>query len=801
MGGRWWIDVVIAWASGLSLRASAVAAGAWWLQQQAVLPNALWCYVLAAACVAVLLLSRSEARVSRCIAALMGLILCAAAGFLYASLRAEVRLAGGLPAALEGRDLRLTGVVAEMPQASDRGTRFAFAIDTAASALGSLPDLVSLTWYADDTATAALPELHAGQRWQLSVRLRRPHGTANPHGFDGELWLLERGIRAVGYVRPAGARLLDPMVQRPMLWVERAREAARARVHSAVGDAASAAVLSALAVGDQQGIAAADWALFTRTGVNHLISISGLHITMLAGLAALAVRFVWPRLGRAALWLPTPLAAAFAALIVAFAYALLAGFGVPAQRTVYMLGVVALALAVGRNPRMGNVLALALVVVVVVDPWAVMAAGFWLSFVAVALIGYVTAARIGRASALRTSLRVQWAITLGLVPLTIAFFQQVSLISPLANAFAIPLVSLLVVPATLAGLVLPGDLLLRLAAWLMDSCTWALRALSDLPEAVWTLPAPGMASLVFAALGIAWLLAPAGWPVRWLGLLGLLPLAWDTPAAPAAGEAWVDVLDVGQGLAVVVRTQRHVLVYDTGPRYGEDADSGARIVVPHLRGVGAQAVDALVVSHADNDHAGGLPSIFAATPVYRLVTSIASSSLAPPLRARHTPCAAGENWEWDGVAFTMLWPAPAGYNDSSDALRVRDNDRSCVLHVQAGGQRLLLTGDIEQRAEGELMRRYPDHSLAAEVLVVPHHGSNTSSTASFIDRVNPRIAIFSVGYRNRFGHPAQAVAARYRARGIEGYRSDRDGAVSLAMGTAVRVRTWRAAHARYWQGR
>lgn len=795
-----WIDVIIARISGLPPRAGAFAVGVWWLQQQAVLPNALWSYVLIAACVPVILLSHAEGRWSRCLAALLVVILCVVAGFLYASLRAEVRLASALPAALEGRDLRVTGVVAEMPQASDRGMRFAFAIDTAASASGSLPELVSLTWYADLSGGAGMPALHAGQRWQLTVRLRRVHGAANPYGFDSELWLLERGVRAVGYVRPVGARLVEPMVPRPKAWIERAREAARARVHAAAGDSASAPVLAALAVGDQQGIAASDWAVFTRTGVNHLMSISGLHITMLAGLAALATRLAWPRLGRAALWLPTPMAAALAALVVAFGYALLAGFGVPAQRTVYMLGVVALGLAVRRDPRASDVLAFALLAVVLVDPWAVTAPGFWLSFVAVGLISYVSAGRIGRIASWRMALRVQWAITIGLVPLTVAFFQQVSLISPLANAFAIPLVSLVVVPATLAGIVLPGDVLLRSAAWLMDLCTGALRALSELPEAVWTLSAPGVASLVFAALGIAWMLAPAGWPVRWLGLLGWLPLAWSAPPVPAPGQAWVDVLDVGQGLAVVVRTQHHVLVYDTGPRFGDDVDSGARVVVPHLRGVGARAVDALVVSHADNDHAGGLLSIFEATPVNRLLTSIAPGTFAPHLRARHAPCAAGESWEWDGVAFSMLWPPPAGYNDSSAALRMKDNDRSCVLRVQAGGQRLLLTGDIEQRAEGELMRRYPDHNLAADVLVVPHHGSNTSSTHSFIDSVNPRIAIFSVGYRNRFGHPTAAVTARYAARAITGYRSDRDGAISLALGADLRVRTWRVAHARYWQG-
>lgn len=778
--------------------ALAFALGTWLLQQQAALPGVLWVYTLPAAGFGVALLSRMEQRRWRRVARACLPLLAGWAGFCVALLWAHWRLADALPSDLEGRDLRVIGVIAELPQPADRGTRFVFHVERVLTPSAQVPHRVLLTWYAErDPPEAALPALRPGQRWLLSVRLRKPHGTANPHGFDFEVWMLERGIRAAGYVRPEPTgRLLQDMVHRPEYWMERLRERARTRIQTALPDHPAAGVLAALAIGDQQSIGAAQWSVFTRTGVNHLMSISGLHITMVSGLVFAAVLWGWRRLPGAALRVPAQKAAAIAGLLAALLYALLSGFGVPAQRTVYMLACVAAALLAGRASNASDVLAAAALVVLTLDPWAVLAPGFWLSFSAVALIMYVSLGRASRSGWLLSWARVQWAITLGLTPLVIALFQQVSLVSPLANAVAIPVVSLGVVPLTLLGLVLPTDATLRLAAEVMALCGLLLQHLSALPAAVWQQhAAPGWA-LPVAMAGVVWLLAPRGAPARWLGLAALLPLFLVRQAPPLAGEAWIDVLDVGQGLAVVVRTANHALLYDAGPAFSRDADSGSRIVVPHLRASGVRQLDGFVVSHDDTDHTGGMASVLEALPVGWVSSSMApSDARLAPARER-VRCQAGQRWQWDGVRFVVLHPQAQGYNYAG----TKDNDRSCVLRVAAAGGSILLTADIERGTE-RLLVEHAAGALRSDVLIVPHHGSNTSSTDAFLAQVDPRVAIFTVGYRNRFGHPAEEVLARYAGLGIETYRTDTDGAVRLRLGAAREIAAWRRVQPRYWHGR
>jgi len=759
-------------------------AGAWGLQQQAQLPHAGWILLLPVLGAVLALLPHSGRRIRWRRAAWT--LWWAASGFLVAAAWAHYRLADALPAQWEGRDVRVRGVIAEMPQADEDGTqRFVFDVEAIATPSARVPARISLGWYAAPGG-ARVPLLQPGQRWQFTVRLRRPHASANPHAPDLERWYLERGIRALGYVRPGRALLLDSAVARPGYALERLRSAARARIRDTLPGVPAGAVLAALSIGDQQAITRAQWEVFTATGVNHLMSISGLHITMLAAIAFALTRRAWARLPTLALRVPAQRAAALAGLAVGTGYALLAGFAVPAQRTVLMMAVVALALWSGRPVRGREVLAAAAIVVVACDPWAVVSPGFWLSFAAVALILFVTGGRLAAGNWLVQWGRVQWAVTLGLAPLLLALFQQLSLISPLANALAVPLVSLAVVPLCLAGLLVPGDLLLGAAAQTMH-WTWELLAmLAQVPLATWSRAAPPPWSLACAAAGVAWLLGPAGLPARWLGALGCVPLALLLPPRPAPGEAWLDVLDVGQGQAILVRTRHHALLYDTGPAYRGDRDAGARIVVPHLRAVGVRRLDALVISHDDNDHSGGAASVRAAVPVARVLASAAGAG---------ERCTRGQHWTWDGVEFALLHPDAADYNSMR-----RDNDLSCVLRVRGARYAALLSGDIEAAAEDALVHREP-RSLRADVLLAPHHGSATSSSPRFLSQVQPRIAIFTVGYRNRFGHPAPVVEKRYAREGVRGLRSDRDGAVEIRLGATLQASAWRALHPRYWQVR
>jgi competence protein ComEC len=783
------------------------ALGVCLLQQQPQLPPPAWALLLVPAA---LLWWRLNPRAAaggcgKFAALLLACVVCAAAGYFYAAARAQSRLAERLAPQWEGVDLAITGVVAGLPQPFERGVRFDFDVEAAEPAEAQLPRRISLAWYSGTSREEFqdIAFIRAGERWRFKVRLKRPHGSANPGGFDYESWLLQRAVGATGSVRPGAKARLDDLVPRPAYLIERGREILRERHWDTLAGYPYAGILVALAIGDQNAIDAKLWQLFARTGVSHLMSISGLHVTMVASLFAALVHWLWRRSPALMLALPARKAAALAGFVAALGYCLIAGFAVPAQRTLYMVGVVALALWAGRIGSVSRVLCLALLLVLLLDPWAVLAPGFWLSFGAVAVILFVATGRLAsgseRAFAPAQGLlqwgRIQWAITLALAPLLLVWFQQVSLVSPLANAVAIPLVSLVVTPLALAGSVLPLDFVLELAHTAMALQMWLLEWCDRLPLAVWQQHAPAAWTVALALAGAAWMLLPRGVPARWLGLPLMLPIIAVTPGVPAAGAAWVTVLDVGQGLAVLVQTERHALLYDAGPAYSAEADSGTRVILPYLRASGVARLDAMVLTHDDNDHAGGAAAVLSGLPVGVLYSSLSSEhpamAVAPAYRL---PCAAGQGWDWDGVRFDMLHPSPASYADAE----IKSNDRSCVLKIASVYGTLLLTGDIETRSEQELLARAPD-ALRADVLVVPHHSSRTSSTQEFIAAVQPRWAVLPVGYRNRFGHPQEAVVDRYRASGAQLLRTDNAGAVLVRLeDKGVSVRGYRELKRRYW---
>lgn len=777
------------------------ALGAAAIQFQAQLPPAQPLLALAAAAIGGAFLLP---RLARSIA--IGLVL----GFCWACLCAQLALSDALPHQDEGRDLTLTGTVASLPHRFDGGVRFQFDVDRVETRGATVPPKIVLSWYG---ATAADPAfVHPGERWRLVVRLQRPHGNANPHGFDYEAWLLEQGVRATGYVRPAGGanRRLDHWTPGAGYAIERARGWLRGRILARLDGKPYAGVIVALVIGDQRGIGQDDWDIFNRTGISHLVSISGLHITMLAGLAAWTVSWLWRRSfftnAQLPLRLPAQKAASLAGAAVALLYVLLAGFGVPAQRTLYMLAVVAAALWCGRTASSSHVLCLALGVVVLRDPWAMLWPGFWLSFGAVAAILYACSARLGEQlrgwrAGLRLAARTQWAVTAGLAPLTLLLFGQVSLVSPLANAVAIPVISLLVTPLALAGSIVPSplaDLALATAHLAIALLAWPLQRLAAPELAVWTAPAPDPWMLALAVMGTAWLLAPRGWPQRWAGLAAWTPLLAQLPTTPPDGRFQVTAFDVGQGMALLVETHRHRLLYDTGPRYAPGASGATRVILPYLRGRGVRQLDMLVVSHSDLDHVGGADAVLRSVQVGELSSSLPDGHALLPLAPRHRRCAAGQAWEWDGVRFEMLGPEPASYRDP----RLTANARSCVLRIGigAGGKAILLAGDIEAAQEAALLRAAPER-LRADVLLAPHHGSGTSSSVAFLRAVGPAVGIFQVGHRNRYRHPKLQVLERYATLGIDRLRTDHQGAIVLRFGSVVEVEPYRATHARYWHGR
>ena len=778
------------------------------LQQAALWPTAGYVTLLGIALLAGLAAWRFATARSLALAIALSCTMFAVTG-----MRATVRLADALAPALEGQDVVVTGVVAELPRQLPDGVRFAFDVERA-SRDGSdvrVPQRIFLGWYRgwDGDALIAAPfeSLRAGQRWRFTVRLKRPHGALNPHGFDSELWLFEQGIRANGDVRNTErgpAQRLDDRFAHP---IERLRQRVRDAIVLRVADARAAGVLAALAVGDQAAIERSDWDLYRATGIAHLVSISGLHVTMFAWLAGAAVGWLWRRSARAMLALPAPTAARWGGVACAALYALLAGWGVPAQRTVWMLATAALLVTLGVRWPWPLVLLAAAAVVVTLDPWALLQAGFWLSFAAVGLLMSSTPARQDRplvqgrreaaAQHLRDGLRTQAIATIGLAPLSLVFFNQLSVVGFIANLVAIPLVTLLITPLALLGVLLPP--LWHAGAWLVQAMGHGLAWLAGWPGAVWTVGvAPWWAQLA-ALAGAALLLLPLPWRVRALALPLVLPLLWPHPARPAEGSMFVTVIDVGQGSAVLVRTRHHLLVHDAGPQYSRDSEAGTRVLLPLLRAEGTRRIDLLMLSHRDADHVGGAAALMAGLPVARLSSSLEAAHPLLRTGVPHARCEAGQQWQWDGVTFSVLHPT------ADDYLRVapKPNTMSCVLRVSdARGQSLLLTGDLEAEQELRLVGGLERSVLASTALVVPHHGSKTSSTPAFIEAVAPTVALIQAGYRSRYGHPAPPVVERYTDRAITLRRSDGCGAWSWSSANDVALaHCERAAAARYWHWR
>ena len=763
----------------------------------------------------------------------------AAAAFGLTGWRASVFQATALSTALEGRDVLVTGTVLAMPQKSEDALRFRFGVDSALldGQPVAMPPQLMLGWYAGfmgrDTRTAALdagpdsdaaelalprqPQpMRAGERWQMVVRLKAPHGNSNPYGFDYELWLWEQGMQATGYVR-AGTRDVPPR-RLAASWqhpVEQARQSVRDAIYDRVDNRQLAGVLAALVVGDQNAIDRADWDVFRATGVAHLMSISGLHITMFAWAASRLLAWLWrrsaSRFPALCLWLPAASTGALGGLLLAALYALFSGWGVPAQRTIWMLACVVLLRQSGRQWPWQQVWLLAMAVVVALDPWALLQAGFWLSFVAVGVL-FATDSGAGEhgqtdppaagprmlaalprwlgapLAGLLRSAREQWVVTLALTPLSLLLFNQVSLVGLLANAVAIPWVTLVVTPLAMLGVVyaLVWDVAGLAVAWLGIGlqwlASWSLASVSVAAAPLWCAIA-GVVGGCLVALRL-----PLHW--RALGIPLLLPVVLWQPPLVAAEQFELLGADIGQGNAVLVRTTHHSLLYDTGPRFSRDSDAGSRVLAPLLRALG-QRIDLLVLSHRDIDHVGGAPAVLAMQPQASLLSSIEDDHALQALR-KATRCTAGQRWLWDGVDFEVLHPAAADYDKPA-----KSNAMSCVLRISNGRHTALLTGDIEAPQEARLVQGSAGQ-LKADFLLVPHHGSKTSSSAIFLDAVQPQIALAQAGYRNRFGHPVESVAARYAARNIRLVLSAPCGASTWSSARPAEVGCQRQIGLRYW---
>ncbi len=893
-----------------------------------------------------------------------------AMGFCWAGWRAHERLAFYLPPDLEQRTLVVEGVIATIPSIDTRSARFVLALTPYAQRVRSItyagsvlpahfPRRIALNWYSklgdvlpntlsntldnisNLTPIKAFPKLRVGDRWRLKVRLTRIHGPANPYGTDIEAILLEQNIRAKGYVvhestpvflghagdlrREATQGRVSAGYQNVLSRIAQWRQALYERFNRVLGDAPHKGVMTALALGLQTDISAQDKQIFTRTGTNHLVAISGLHIALAAGFVGSLVSGIWRRLAywgfKGPLWLAAPKIAALTGAGTSLLYAALSGMGVPAQRAAIMLCVLSVATLSAREIPATLKLAWALAVVLLIDPWAVVSAGFWLSFGAVAIIllamrpgdvernnhlqtGLLSPPRIVDTSTQRAAIddasawimqagymaavcrywtawrhrmvdrckkgwathspayhhaviemvRLQVAVTLGLLPLTALWFNQVSWVGPFANLIAIPWVSFAVVPLVLAGVVLPGPL----DAWALYGAQWSFSGLSAILQwfsaAPWVfkpLPSPTWGSLVCAVIGLSlWIGHPeplyralhaaiqraqcARRYARYVsGVLKVASLSLFTPLAfsfasrPALGEFRITALDVGQGSAVLIETAHHRLLFDAGPSYHPSwaekaprfasrsavpvmkepaSDAGQRIILPYLYARGIDHLDGLVISHADTDHSGGAHSVLLALPVQWFRAALPKQHplwAAAKVNQEHMPYSGRTALTMPSIALCQnkehwVWDGVtfSFLWPDDPKLRGSRNAGSCVLRIHNARHAVLLAADIETPQERELVA-HQSAALRADILVAPHHGSRTSSSFAFLRAVAAREVIFQMGYLNRFGHPHPTVVARYTRQGVLQHRSDWHGALTFDSAVGV-LKRYRSERRRYW---
>ena len=728
-------------------------------------------------------------------------------GFCWALLHAQFRLQQQLIPELIGKDVLVTGWVTGLPKKRQRSASFEFNIEQLQFNERSYPTPghVKLSWYG-----SSVPDIKPGEVWQLQLRLKPPHGFINPGGFDYEKWLFQQGIRATGYVRRSeNNQLLKSSDNTYTSSIDRFRLTIINHLDRLLEHQANAPLIKALAVGERQSMTVKQWQVLRDTGTAHLMAISGLHIGLVAAIAFWLGRWGWSFAGRACLWLPAQKVGAVSAVIIAALYALLAGWSIPTQRALVMVLVVMAGVLFYRQYATSRVLSIALIAVLLYDPLSVLSAGFWLSFAAVSVIAFAMKGRFSQSRFKQSSFKqfngfqqwgsVQWAVSMGLLPLMLLLFQQVSVISPLANLWAIPLVSLLIVPLTLLSVISlfiyepVANGLLWLVINIMDAIWWGLELMAQWPWAVWKSASPPLLSFALAMIGVVLLLLPRGWPNRSLAAIFVLPALFIQIDKPDYATADFTLLDVGQGLAAVIQTKNHVLVFDTGPRYSERFDTGKMVVLPFLQQKGIHKIDSLVVSHADNDHSGGAASILQKMDVEQIFTSAANT-----ISHRSTQtCMAGQNWQWDGVQFEILHPDKSFINNENT--KRKTNNQSCVLRVSTGNRSLLLTADIEKEVEAVLVNKY-GQQLESDVLVIPHHGSRTSSSGLFLDEVKPKLALLPAGYLNRYRLPNQKVMERYQKRNIPVENTASRGALHLRLTNEqiLPITGYRQQAKRYW---
>ncbi len=699
---------------------------------------------------------------------------------LWTLLYSHLILKERIPVDLAGQEILVSGTISSVPEKQGKRLRFEFKPDTSSDY--ELPNKIRLNWY------RPLPKhLNAGEQWQLTIKLKPIHGMMNPGTFDYEAWLFQQGIGATGYVRTSSNNYR--LKQATPYSINALRQSLAENIEQFLPESNNIGLIQGLTTGIRHNISQKQWQVLKQSGTNHLLAISGLHIGLAATIGFFIFRFSWSVRANNLLLLTANEVGAVGGFLFALFYAGLAGFSIPTQRALIMVATVMVALIIRRPVISSHILAVSLLLILIVDPLSVLSAGFWLSFSAVAIILFVSQHRY-------PSPKWQWAkihilIALGLSPLLLLFFMETSLIAPIANIVAIPFISFLVVPVLLLASVFTwlwpplASLLFHLADNLLDIIFPLLNALSSVPFASWQSPVIPIYYWIPVILGCLLLLTPRSFPAKWIGLIGFIPLLFWSPDKPNQGEFWFTLLDVGQGLSAVIQTQHHTLVFDTGPKFSDDFNTGTAIVKPFLQSQGIQQIDTLIISHGDNDHIGG------AIPLINEINTLNILSSVPHLLPDAKACNSGQSWQWDGVDFTIFHP-----NDDDQG---SENNLSCVLRVSTSTGSILLTADIEKEAERLLVQRYGE-MLKSTILIAPHHGSKTSSSQIFINAVSPQVTLLPTGYRNRYNFPHSVVIQRYHQKKIRLLNTAQQGAIQIEFlrNSISKPTRWRQSNQKLW---
>lgn len=709
-------------------------------------------------------------------------------GFSWTAWQAASTLGWELPHELEGKPLILAATVYSLPVSDKFGTHFTAFVDSSTDQNNKPKGhaYVRLTW-------VGAKKLRVGDSYQLTLRLKRIHGLRNPGGFDYEAWAMQNGLRASGSVLQhypqkflGHRKLFAP--------VNQVRQILYDRITASLPSSPTAPWLLALMIGERSSAPPQHWLILRATGTNHLMAIAGLHIGLIAGMIHFLIRRIWSRSSLLVSLYPSQLASALAALVVAWIYSALAGFSIPTQRACIMLTFFMFALLARRALPAWHAWSAALLTVLLFNPHSVLSESFWLSFGTIALIIFGMQARLSPQGLWWKWFRVQWVIGFGLIPFSLLFFQQASLISAAANSIAIPWLGFLILPfcmlSTIFLFMSPalGEFFLYLADKSLVGLWKILEWFAQLDYAVWTQAIPSHWLLMSTMLACLILLMPVGAPGRWVGLIWFMPIILYQPLALSPNEFRVTTLDVGQGLSVIVETSHHALIFDAGPTFGSKFDTGESVVLPYLYSAGITRIDKMIISHGDNDHIGGAWAVIRAFKIDAILTSAVEKFPA----GRAATCLAGTTWQWDGVRFEILYP-------TLDVMRL-GNDSSCVLRISNNRHSILLTGDIEKFAESQLLQT-SGINLHASMLTAPHHGSKTSSQHAFIQAVAPEYVIFATGYRNRYHFPHLSVVRDYQKEGVIMLNTVNAGAIQFYMRNNKRdieISKYRIHNQHYW---